>query len=191
MDELLIQGARDYNEPGPVPRDEMWARIEAERHAARTSGRGGSGSPAPRRVGMGRRRARRGSGSARRRHRDRPRGSSARSLRVSGDRRSAQTRLPRRAARLGRRRTARSETHDTRRARSAPGRNRGPARPIQQPRLPPRGAAAPRRKRGDDHGVSLVRAARRGRRADRATGRASCSAPRGCSRRRRSRKTRR
>lgn len=48
MDELLIQGARDYNEPGPVPRDDMWARIEAERHGRGASGRGGSGSPAPR-----------------------------------------------------------------------------------------------------------------------------------------------
>ena len=27
MDELLIQGAQDYNEPGAVPREEMWARI--------------------------------------------------------------------------------------------------------------------------------------------------------------------
>jgi hypothetical protein len=33
MDELLIQGVRDYNEPGPVPREQMWARIDAERHA--------------------------------------------------------------------------------------------------------------------------------------------------------------
>jgi hypothetical protein len=32
MDELLIQGTRDYNEPGAVPRDVMWARIERERH---------------------------------------------------------------------------------------------------------------------------------------------------------------
>jgi hypothetical protein len=31
IDELLAQGARDYNQPGPVPRDEMWARIEASR----------------------------------------------------------------------------------------------------------------------------------------------------------------
>jgi hypothetical protein len=34
MDELLIQGARDYNEPGSVPRDAMWARIEGERHGS-------------------------------------------------------------------------------------------------------------------------------------------------------------
>jgi hypothetical protein len=33
IDELLAQGARDYNEPGPVPRDEMWARIAASRGA--------------------------------------------------------------------------------------------------------------------------------------------------------------
>jgi hypothetical protein len=33
MDELLIQGVRDYNEPGPVPREHMWARIDAERRA--------------------------------------------------------------------------------------------------------------------------------------------------------------
>jgi len=35
MDELLTRGARDYNEPGPVPRDEMWARIAKARRAAR------------------------------------------------------------------------------------------------------------------------------------------------------------
>jgi hypothetical protein len=34
MDELLIQGARDYNEPSTVPRDEMWARIAETRRAA-------------------------------------------------------------------------------------------------------------------------------------------------------------
>lgn len=34
MDELLIQGARDYNEPNAVPRDEMWARIAEARRAA-------------------------------------------------------------------------------------------------------------------------------------------------------------
>ena len=31
MDELLIQGVRNYNEPGPVPREQMWARIASER----------------------------------------------------------------------------------------------------------------------------------------------------------------
>jgi hypothetical protein len=31
MDELLRQGARDYNEPGPVPRDQMWAAIASAR----------------------------------------------------------------------------------------------------------------------------------------------------------------
>jgi hypothetical protein len=39
MDEMLIEGARDYNEPGPVPRDEMWSRIQAARSAR-------SGNPA-------------------------------------------------------------------------------------------------------------------------------------------------
>ena len=34
MDELLIQGAQDYNEPNPVPRDEMWTRIAEARRAA-------------------------------------------------------------------------------------------------------------------------------------------------------------
>jgi hypothetical protein len=34
MDELLIQGARDYNEPNAVPREEMWARIAEARRAA-------------------------------------------------------------------------------------------------------------------------------------------------------------
>ncbi|MGH7620490.1 MAG: hypothetical protein ACREPM_25015 [Gemmatimonadaceae bacterium] len=49
MDELLIQSVRDYNEPGTVPRDEIWARIEAERHGPARHGSGGSGSPVPRR----------------------------------------------------------------------------------------------------------------------------------------------
>ena len=31
MDESLIEAARDYNEPGPVPREQMWARIAAAR----------------------------------------------------------------------------------------------------------------------------------------------------------------
>ena len=33
IDQLLAEGARDYNQPGPVPRDEMWARIEASRRS--------------------------------------------------------------------------------------------------------------------------------------------------------------
>ena len=38
MDELLISGARDYNEPDAVPREEMWARIaEARRQARRAA----------------------------------------------------------------------------------------------------------------------------------------------------------
>jgi hypothetical protein len=36
MDELLIQAARDYNEPGPVPRDDIWARIQVERRSRGT-----------------------------------------------------------------------------------------------------------------------------------------------------------
>jgi hypothetical protein len=35
IDELLAEGARDYNQPGAVPREEMWARIEAGRRARR------------------------------------------------------------------------------------------------------------------------------------------------------------
>jgi hypothetical protein len=35
LDELLARGARDYNQPGPVPRDEMWARIQASRQSRR------------------------------------------------------------------------------------------------------------------------------------------------------------
>jgi hypothetical protein len=42
MDELLIKGAQDYNEPGSVPREEMWTRIAAARQAA---ARGSSGAP--------------------------------------------------------------------------------------------------------------------------------------------------
>lgn len=36
MDEMLIHGVRDYNQPGPTPRDEMWKRIAEARRA--TSG---------------------------------------------------------------------------------------------------------------------------------------------------------
>jgi hypothetical protein len=36
MDDLLIQGAQDYNEPGTVPRDEMWTRVSAARRATRS-----------------------------------------------------------------------------------------------------------------------------------------------------------
>lgn len=40
MDEMLIQGVRDYNTPGAVPREEMWKRIQAVRNDERraTSG---------------------------------------------------------------------------------------------------------------------------------------------------------
>ncbi len=31
VNELLSKGVRDYNQPGHVPREEMWARIQAER----------------------------------------------------------------------------------------------------------------------------------------------------------------
>jgi len=37
IDELLARGARDYNQPGPVPRDEMWARIQASRQSLRAA----------------------------------------------------------------------------------------------------------------------------------------------------------
>jgi len=36
MDELLAEAARDYNEPGPVPRDVMWARIAEGRRQRAT-----------------------------------------------------------------------------------------------------------------------------------------------------------
>ena len=35
FDELMAQAARDYNEPGNVPREAMWARIAEARQAAR------------------------------------------------------------------------------------------------------------------------------------------------------------
>lgn len=38
IDELLAQGARDYNQPGRVPREEMWARIQASRRARPAAG---------------------------------------------------------------------------------------------------------------------------------------------------------
>ena len=34
MDDMLIRGALEYNEPGAVPRDEMWSRIAAARREA-------------------------------------------------------------------------------------------------------------------------------------------------------------
>ncbi|HTE45932.1 MAG TPA: hypothetical protein VK636_11850 [Gemmatimonadaceae bacterium] len=34
MDELLADGTRDYNEPGAVPREEIWARVQAARASA-------------------------------------------------------------------------------------------------------------------------------------------------------------
>jgi hypothetical protein len=39
MDELLIQGVRDYNAPGAVPREEMWRRIQATRLENRKAAR--------------------------------------------------------------------------------------------------------------------------------------------------------
>lgn len=34
-DELLLRAARDYNEPGPVPREQMWSAISAARVSSR------------------------------------------------------------------------------------------------------------------------------------------------------------
>lgn len=46
MDELLIQGARDYNQPGRVPRDEMWARIaQARAQSGSSASAGGAAVP--------------------------------------------------------------------------------------------------------------------------------------------------
>jgi hypothetical protein len=42
MDEMLIQGARDYNQPGVVPREAMWARIAEARQTRVGRGRGGA-----------------------------------------------------------------------------------------------------------------------------------------------------
>jgi hypothetical protein len=39
VDELLIQAARDYNEPAVVPREEMWGRISAARSETRRANR--------------------------------------------------------------------------------------------------------------------------------------------------------
>ena len=38
MDELIIRAARDYNEPGETPREDLWARIQAERQGGIRSG---------------------------------------------------------------------------------------------------------------------------------------------------------
>jgi len=48
MDELLMQGARDYNQPDRVPREEMWARIAEARARSVPAGSAGgrAGSPA-------------------------------------------------------------------------------------------------------------------------------------------------
>lgn len=50
MDELLIKGAQDYNEPGSVPREEMWTRIAAARQAAARGSSGAPPSPAPKHI---------------------------------------------------------------------------------------------------------------------------------------------
>ena len=38
IDQLLAEGARDYNQPGAAPRDEMWSRIDASRRARSAHG---------------------------------------------------------------------------------------------------------------------------------------------------------
>ncbi len=43
MNEVLLQGTRDYNEPGAVARDAMWTRIERERHGQLHEGHGSGG----------------------------------------------------------------------------------------------------------------------------------------------------
>lgn len=50
LDETLREAAARYHEPGAVPRDAMWARIEAQRAAARPAmaGDAASGTDAPR-----------------------------------------------------------------------------------------------------------------------------------------------
>lgn len=50
MDKMLIEGARDYNEPGAVPRDEMWSRIQAARNARTASLSGVPTRNGPRRL---------------------------------------------------------------------------------------------------------------------------------------------
>jgi hypothetical protein len=53
MDEMLIHGARDYNSPGSVPREEMWAAISAARQSERANDAarvGAARSPARRRM---------------------------------------------------------------------------------------------------------------------------------------------
>jgi hypothetical protein len=44
MDALIKEGAADYNRPGSTPRDEIWNRIQAHRHAARSSSRAKRGT---------------------------------------------------------------------------------------------------------------------------------------------------
>ena len=38
VDRMLIEGARDYNAPASIPREEMWSRIQAARSASRQIG---------------------------------------------------------------------------------------------------------------------------------------------------------
>ena len=54
IDEMLVLGARDYNEPGSVPREEMWARIAAARPRGRAQAPRGRG-PIDGAEGVGRR----------------------------------------------------------------------------------------------------------------------------------------
>ena len=47
MDEVLIEGARDYNQPGRVPREEMWARIAQARAQSDENGPAGGAAAPP------------------------------------------------------------------------------------------------------------------------------------------------
>ena len=47
-DELVVRAARDYNEPGPVPRDEIWNRIVEARRSRSATGPAAVPSPARR-----------------------------------------------------------------------------------------------------------------------------------------------
>lgn len=47
VDEMLIQGARDYNQPGAVPREEIWAKISEARRAKSDAPTGPAGSANP------------------------------------------------------------------------------------------------------------------------------------------------
>ena len=183
MDDLLIQGAKDYNEPGAVPREEMWARLSAARQR---------GAPAPWSTFGRRKRLRTWAavgvaaaavlvlGIVIGRRLERPAASQPIIVAVTPGRPGG-TPSPRRRRPLANGRVDEDSVIQQLRSRRrrtpsvaprswSPPRRDGSGAGLgarRQPRLPARGAAAPRRQRSHDHGVPVVGQARRSGCADR------------------------